>query len=75
MAFINLDQAIIPSLIPQTAPVATTGWNSNWIIGGLLGVGLLLGWVGLGHGRKAAAVGKRRARKVRIRGKARRKRR
>ena len=63
--FISLDNAIVPSLIPQTAPVSVTGWNSNWIVGGLLGVALLLGWVGMGHGtrRKKKNTGLRKKRK------------
>lgn len=66
--FISLDQAIVPSLIPQTAPMATTGWNSNWLIGGALGVALLLGWIGLGHSKtQAAKATGRRARKVKVR--------
>lgn len=64
MAYIDLNHAIVPSLLPQTAPVTVTGWSSNWVIGALLGAGLLLGWVGLGFGKKKAAA--RRARKVRI---------
>lgn len=52
LMFIDTSNAIVPVLIPQTAPAAVTGWNSNWVIGGLLGAGLLLGWMVSGYSRR-----------------------
>ncbi len=74
MAFVSLDtnDMVIPVLIPQTAQPAVTGWNSNWLIAGGIGLALLASWglfgskvsaaarrVAGGGGRKKAAGGKR----------------
>lgn len=71
MAYVqlNTDDMMIPVLVPQTASPAVTGWNSNLVIGGLIGVGLLVSWLMSGYvtKKKAAASGGRRAKKVPIR--------
>jgi hypothetical protein len=56
MAFISLDNAIVPVMIPQTAPMTVTEWDSNWVIGGLLGAGLLLGWIATGWKKKRTST-------------------
>lgn len=57
MAFVSLDtnDMVIPVLIPQTAQPAVTGWNSNWLIAGGIGLALLASW-GLFGSKVAPAV-------------------
>ena len=43
---ITLDssQLSVPVLIPHTASPAVTGWDSNWLVAGLVGAAMLGGW-------------------------------
>ena len=58
---LDTNDMMVPVLIPQTAPPAVTGWNSNLVVGGGLGLGALIGWLvsGYAKGRKAASGGGR----------------
>ena len=67
---LNTDDMMVPVLVPQTASPAVTGWNSNLVIGGLIGVGLLVSWLMSGYVTKKKAAGsggRRKAKKVPIR--------
>lgn len=66
---LNTDDMMVPVLVPQTASPAVTGWNSNLVIGGLIGVGLLVSWLMSGYvtKKKAAAKSTTRAKRVPIR--------
>lgn len=65
----NTDDMMIPVLVPQTATPAVTGWNSNLVIGGLIGVGLLVSWLMSGYvtKKKSATKSTTRSKKVPIR--------
>lgn len=43
---ITLDssQLMVPVLIPQTATPAVTGWDSNWLVAGIVGAAMIGGW-------------------------------
>ena len=43
---ISLDtsQLMVPVLIPQTASPAVTGWDSNWLVAGIIGAAMVSGW-------------------------------
>lgn len=56
---LNTDDMMVPVLVPQTASPAVTGWNSNLVIGGLIGVGLLVSWLMSGYVKKAAKSGQK----------------
>lgn len=68
----NSNDMILPVLIPQTATPAVTGFNSNWLIAGGVGLALLASWgifgskvasatrrMPTGGGRKKAVAKKR----------------